>query len=73
MVETKPLFMFLVLPLTFLGLAVNGEKVVHTSWDSTSEWDFQKSSYSKISSAKGYDGMEDMHKNQDSILLVIAT
>ena len=31
MVETKPLFMFLVLPLTFLGLAVNGEKVVHTS------------------------------------------
>ena len=41
--------MFLVLPLTFLGLAVNGEKVVHTSWDSTSEWDFQKSSYSKIS------------------------
>ena len=30
MTETKALFMFLVLSLTFLGLAVNGKKMAHT-------------------------------------------
>ena len=50
MAETKPLFIFLVLPLTFLGLAVNGEEMVHP----TPEWDFQKSSYSKIRAKKLY-------------------
>ena len=38
MTETKALFMFLVLSLTFLGLAVNGEEMVQP----TPEWDFSE-------------------------------
>ena len=40
MTEKGPLFMFLVLTLTYLGLAARGEKKAHaTRWGSTPAWE----------------------------------
>ena len=40
MTKKLPLFMFLVLTLTFLGLAARGEKKAHaTEWGSTPAWE----------------------------------